>query len=448
MISILRGRSQYALYSLLSLYSSYLIAQIDCSTLDNSSDQKVCRDVLSDSYTPYSDARASAWLDSVQKITADTTITQELLANTNRLYIFDHQTVNGERAVYHFPATIILPANSVMISNGTTESKPQFLLAESDTGSQFAATHPGYNAVVNVEIKSQTNEMVHELFLASGSTGVTLSGVTLSADYTPAETDATSIFNLLTLGYSSHTPTDFRIEDCDFLLPEIEPQNHPVVLTGLNIQAAPSGSSNNSTMFVTYKGNRLVSKDYNQDASNMINATCFTVSGLVRLSGSRCNSMVDWQSNSLLSDNNYQHWIAGINTPINNQALGFRNGKGWGWRHENGQTSYIYTTWDEWNQHGLNISCNEPTQPPLVPAANSSATGSSGSSTDNSTANPSEDHSSGDNLAAKVAVPVVVFAVVVGVTLISIVGGHKLRKRWSAERIQRALSDSAEQLYR
>ncbi|MGI9276739.1 MAG: hypothetical protein ACR2PT_18080, partial [Endozoicomonas sp.] len=283
---------------MLSLQSDYLLALVDCSTLDSSIDQKACQSVLADSYTPYSDAKASSWLNSVQKIPAGTPITEELLANPNRLYIFDHQTADGERAVYHFhfSSKIRMPADSVFISNGTAESKPLFLLEGVEWvgwSTEFAATNFGYNAVVNVEISSRNSDSFHQLFSAIGVRGLTLSGVTLSSRYTPPEESSISFMNLLSLGNGDGFPTDFRIENCDFLLPDLDPHKHEIRLyalmivgNGVLVVGTPSDSSYHSTMFVTFKGNRIVSKDYNKSTSNKIIASALGVNGFVMLSGS------------------------------------------------------------------------------------------------------------------------------------------------------------------
>ena len=109
--------------------------------------------------------------------------------------------------------------------------------------------------------------------------------------------------------------------------------------------------------------------------------------------------------------------MSGFNTKVPNQALGFRNGYGWGWREESGQTFYRYDTWENWSQYGVDIVCNDP-----APGAGSS------------------------NLAVKIAVPVVVVAVAAVAVVSFFGGGYQLRKRWNAQRIRRVLSDSVNTL--
>ena len=137
-------------FSLLSLLPSALWAVVDCTTLENKADQKVCQNVINnDSY-----ANGRDWIRSVQKISSGTEVTEELLANPNSLYIFDSETAGGERAVYNFPPTINLPADTAVVGNGTETSKPHFILESSEEGNQFSVTERGYNLVQNVEISS------------------------------------------------------------------------------------------------------------------------------------------------------------------------------------------------------------------------------------------------------------------------------------------------------
>ncbi|MGI9275837.1 MAG: hypothetical protein ACR2PT_13470 [Endozoicomonas sp.] len=399
MVSVLRGRLRDTMYLLFSLQPAYLLAEVDCSTLDSSIDQKICQNVLADSYTPNSDAKAASWLNSVQKITAGTPITEGLLANPNRLYIFDHKTADGERAVYHLPPIFSMPPDSVFISNGTAESKPLFL-AESDTITQFKAEYLGYNAVVNVEISTRFNERDHEHlvanFVVNDVKGATLSGVTLSASYK----NANELFQLY-LRYRNDTPTFFRIEDCDFILPDVNPLNPKIAeLSAVSIQGTDNSLDYASKMTVTFKGNRIVSKDSYQSTDSKVSNAAFALmlTGLVSLPRSTCNSIMDQQGKSLLSDSNYLNWIIGVPATYQAQALGFRNGKGWGWGQTNeGVIKSIYATWNDWSsRYGINLNCTVPPRPPLKPPIYPPTRPSDIPSTMSSTSTPSDNNSSAE----------------------------------------------------
>ncbi|MGI9275836.1 MAG: hypothetical protein ACR2PT_13465, partial [Endozoicomonas sp.] len=229
----------------------------------------------------------------------------------------------------------------------------------------------------------------------------------------------------------------------------LDPHKHEIRLyavmivgNGVLVLGTPSDSSYHSTMFITFKGNRIVSKDYYQSTSNKIIASALGVNGFVMLSGSVCNSIIDRQGNSLLSKSNYQKWLGGYFLTGYNQALGFRNGKGWGARWVNNQKSYIYASWDDWNQYGVYLNC---TSTPLITHSTSTPSTINSTSTPlitHSTSTPSDDTSSGDELAVKIVVPVVVIAAMAGVTIVGIFAGRKIWKTWHPKRIRRAVSET------
>ena len=431
----------FTISSALSVLPLCAWATIDCSTLASHSDQMVCQEVVDNRFY----ANGEDWLDSVQKIPSGTEITQELLSNTNRLYIFDSAVSNGQRAIYNFPPTINLPANTAVISNGTETFKPKFILETSEEGNQFSVTE-GYNLVQNVEISANvrsTGSGIQQLFFASGIQGMTLSGVTLSGDYTPSDSDVISTYALLSIGNSSGGVANIFVTKSDFLLPDVGPVNHQTVLIGVLVQGALSSHSNQDLTILDFKENRIITRDYNKEGG-MVASAAMSILGFVRLYSSTCNVISDYQGQDLLSESNFGSWIVGSNNTINNQAIGFRNGYGWGWREENDQTFYRYDTWDGWTQFGVDLTCNQPTRPPLLPttAFTSNTTALSPTNPDTPSGQTSDDI----GLAVIVAVPVITAVVVLGVAITGIFGARHLWKRWNSSRIQRALTGSLEKL--
>ena len=344
------------------LLPSVLWAAVNCSTLDSPIDQKVCQDIISNEY--YANGRD--WLNSVQKIAAGSEITEGLLNHENRLYIFDSQTADGDRAVYNFPGQFYPPANTAFVSNGTDQLKPRLVLAPSIYMKQFKAIQGGYNLVQNVEISvSQASQSQYQPFVAGDIEGMTWSGVTFKVNYTPEENAVNSAVMLLTLGKNPGGTARYLVENCDFVLPEIDSVSHKVYLVGVIVNGPGLRDPGSEQLILDYKNNRIRSRDYNREGG-MVSATGIMITEEVRFNNSVCNEVTDLQGNDLLSADNYKSWlwVSCVTTP--DQALGFRNGYGWGWREEGGRVRDHYAPLAEWKQYEIDLTCNTPARAPYI----------------------------------------------------------------------------------
>ncbi|MGI9277652.1 MAG: hypothetical protein ACR2PT_22735 [Endozoicomonas sp.] len=357
------------------------------------------------------------WLTSVQKVSAGSTV-PDLTAATGRLYIFDSRTSDGNRAVYDLPASVQLPDGTALVGNGESDAKPRLLLGKSDGAGQMQTASAGKYLLADLEVRAQSsNQTAQNILYSDSPEHLELSGVTLSADYTPAGNSGVNLLYILNLNGNNtqaNFTSRFDIHNCEFLVPEIESTTKTFYLVAVQLTAL--SQDNDDLASLKFANNRIVTRNYNAEPRHIQRkvAAMSMVGKVAIAAGSNCNSVESPAGQDLVMDNYATLFVSQAITPPHNDAIGFTNHHAWGWKLEQGVAQRVYDTWESWKNLGVNTQCDNPP-------------GSDGDS----------------SLAVKVAVPIVVFGIVATVTVVGLIVGYKKipKKSWQQLRsmIERSL---------
>ncbi len=316
-----------------------------CTSLSNIEDQQACEATI----------RSRPWLTSVQKLTTDTSITDNYFSTTGTLYIFDSLDGNDSQISYSLPSTVIMADNSALIGNGGKTQRPRLELSPSDDGSQFAITGAANYLLADLELSTTSSESDHTQVFVDGVDSLQILGVSFSSNFTPNSTSS-NILNLLQITNSTgNTPqSNIEIDHCSFQIPDIPPGEHFNSLTALALPAL----DNQKQVNLKFSNNHIITSDYCSQTGNTF-GIAFDFSGNINLlDGSVCNQVTDSQGSDLLGHSHDKLLEAFRISSEQSQAIGFTNGFGWGWKQVNKLPLVTFDSWTAWNSAGVDIACN------------------------------------------------------------------------------------------
>ena len=384
-----------AVASLGTVCAAVVHGQSICTTLDSPVDRKVCEKYTAD----------RSWLTSVQKIAVGQTV-PDLSASSGILYIFDSRSSDGGRAVYNLPEQVSLPGNNAIVGNGGQSEKPRLLLAET-TEAQSGMKTAGFGSylLADVEVRTQGSGIDQRVFMSEGAEAVELSGVTLSASFSPLSSISPAYqLSLLYLNADSernNARASYNVHGCDLQVPDVQSFDGVIVFNAFTYGTSADGDD---VARLNYANNTITTRNYNEEASTITRVVAIGLVGNVEIEpGSNCNSIVDHSGNDLIATDHGVLFQAYELSSTNNGAFGFTNQHAWGWQLDHGQPKSVYDSWDSWKNRGVYTQCN------LTPGADD-----------------------GGSSAVKIAIPIVTFVVFSALVATGMFVGYKKipKQRW------------------
>lgn len=268
------------------------------------------------------------------------------------LYIFDGAIFTGAQAIYNFSEKVTMPENSVLAGNQLYNKKARLVFENLSGGEAGLGIGPGSEyALSDVELVTYTKKRSFSGTLEiSDAQQVTLDRVNITGYYEPLA-GVSNTQQLLTVGCSKYCRGKVSISDSRFHLPYMaDNSTHRIAMTFVLSKRNKSASIN-----LLLNRTTVVLDNYSPDqkVSAMI-----MVGGIELAPGSICNSVIDEQGGSLDLLPAYHEKLL-VTVPLGKQqAIGFTNGYGWGWKqHEKCYLFAAYKPQTFWLQQGIDLRC-------------------------------------------------------------------------------------------